>query len=446
MTYFTSSLKNLLKAIQSIALMLSLLALIGISVFGTTATAFAQNSPTPTGPCTILKDKTRFYIPNPGSHIHTNIMDYGWFNRKDRKIAYLDIYTENCIGKKVKVGITSQRTAGAILDVARMSASGSDEFLIEDDGSGNGKGSLRLSFLISEEKCRELTTQEIQGNIAQFLKVMNDHKAEVIEIAKKFDPGFDENTFNQFGPSYMEGTILPFLLGVADIQYGNGFDISPVDLFINGAPYKTYTWTTSSFGLEDIESFVVGPGQQIWGNTQSNPAVGIAVNEIATRENIQFISSCDYEASVRPAESSILGSVAGKIKVGRVQYQCFDDEPLTGILGGNPFATDRQCSDGNDEEFVRPMQWTFDREPLSNLANSTGLDSDSPCLDQFGDIIPGCQELLAPLPGFGRTIDDSLSIGKYVNTAFQMVMGFLGLAAVIKIIMGGIKYMTSDTL
>jgi len=54
--------------------------------------------------------------------------------------------------------------------------------------------------------------------------------------------------------------------------------------------------------------------------------------------------------------------------------------------------------------------------------------------------------LLAPLPleGAGNNVNSSINIDKYVKGMFQLAIGLAGGLAVLRIIMGGIKYMTTD--
>ncbi|MCD8495139.1 MAG: NlpC/P60 family protein [Candidatus Pacebacteria bacterium] len=70
---------------------------------------------------------------------------------------------------------------------------------------------------------------------------------------------------------------------------------------------------------------------------------------------------------------------------------------------------------------------------------------DEECLDDLGQPIEGCYALLAPLPGISRVTADT-TIGEYLNIVIRIVIGMLGLLAVIMIVVGGIQYMSTDAI
>jgi lipoprotein-anchoring transpeptidase ErfK/SrfK len=54
-----------------------------------------------------------------------------------------------------------------------------------------------------------------------------------------------------------------------------------------------------------------------------------------------------------------------------------------------------------------------------------------------------CYELLAPIPGFGDSVNTD-SLGEYINIVFQIGLGIAGVLAILMIIYAGVKYMTTD--
>jgi len=79
-----------------------------------------------------------------------------------------------------------------------------------------------------------------------------------------------------------------------------------------------------------------------------------------------------------------------------------------------------------------------------NLSGNSS-DTDSPCYNPITrQLDEKCQELISPLPGFGDFVDENLTIGEYFNTMLRIVIGFMGIAAVVLIIFAGIRYMTAD--
>lgn len=70
---------------------------------------------------------------------------------------------------------------------------------------------------------------------------------------------------------------------------------------------------------------------------------------------------------------------------------------------------------------------------------------DPACINDDGTVIDNCYGLLAPLPGLTR-ITDQTSLGAYLNIVVQIIIGLIGLLAVVMIVVGGIKYMSTDAI
>ncbi len=77
------------------------------------------------------------------------------------------------------------------------------------------------------------------------------------------------------------------------------------------------------------------------------------------------------------------------------------------------------------------------RPPSQNAQTSQACDS-LPADEQ-----EGCYELLAPIPGFGDSVNTN-SLGEYINIVFQIGLGIAGVLAILMIIYAGVKYMTTD--
>jgi len=89
------------------------------------------------------------------------------------------------------------------------------------------------------------------------------------------------------------------------------------------------------------------------------------------------------------------------------------------------------------------LDWEIKGTAENLSGNST--DTDSPCYNPVTrQLDDKCQELISPLPGFGDFVDENLTIGEYLNTMLRIIIGFMGIAAVILIIFAGIRYMTAD--
>ncbi len=54
-------------------------------------------------------------------------------------------------------------------------------------------------------------------------------------------------------------------------------------------------------------------------------------------------------------------------------------------------------------------------------------------------------ELLEPLPGLEK-VEQSMDVGKWVNTMVRVIIGIIGVLAVVMIVVGGIQYMTTDAI
>ena len=153
------------------------------------------------------------------------------------------------------------------------------------------------------------------------------------------------------------------------------------------------------------------------------------LEQIVRKHKIFVPSSCDYTAMARPVADATPGpynpapGAVPWVKSDRLKFQCNNYD---------------NCRAGNT------LQWVLGRTQQT-VGGGAYLPSTSKCLDAQGNPIVGCQDLLAPLPGFGYTIGSDLSIGKYVNTVIKIVIGLMGIAAVFIIIGAGIEYMTSDS-
>jgi len=75
----------------------------------------------------------------------------------------------------------------------------------------------------------------------------------------------------------------------------------------------------------------------------------------------------------------------------------------------------------------------------NTVAGGTQRDDTQP--DATKGYKKGCNALLAPLPGLDK-VDESVSLGQYINTIIRVAIGILTAAAVVALVIVGIQYMT----
>lgn len=127
-------------------------------------------------------------------------------------------------------------------------------------------------------------------------------------------------------------------------------------------------------------------------------------------------------------------------------FQCIDNR------AGVSVAT--RCNEGNitnsgDDGWRRTG---FTNVSFYNIAGEqitgteTDYNTDSPCYDATlnngtGGYKPGCNALLAPLPGL-TFVDSNMGVGQYINIIIRVAIGILTAIAVVVFIVIGIQYMT----
>jgi cell wall-associated NlpC family hydrolase len=158
----------------------------------------------------------------------------------------------------------------------------------------------------------------------------------------------------------------------------------------------------------------------------------------AGEEHCDFIgvaSTCNYYIEWRddngPAESVGNGVIQNTYQVAvpnarlwELQYTCDDS-----------------CDTDWEWVSIEPRQ-TADGTIIDDL----DIPVDERCRDaETNEQIEGCYSLLAPLPGIDRVTENE-TVGGYLNTLIQIIIGVIGLLSVVMIIVGGIQYMSTDAI
>lgn len=131
-------------------------------------------------------------------------------------------------------------------------------------------------------------------------------------------------------------------------------------------------------------------------------------------------------------------------------FQCIDNRANVSVA--------TRCNEGNvftngDDGWRRTG---FTNVNFYNVAGEqitgteTDYNTDSPCYDATlnggtGGYTPGCNALLAPLPGLTHVTAD-IGIGQYINIIIRVAIGLLTAIAVIMLIVEGLRYMTIGSI
>ena len=334
---------------------------------------------------------------NNSINIPGGVITYNWRKDGGGTTLTLEIATSNCSGKKIAVSVRSNRNSQNIKVLNNA------VFPIEDGGG------ISMRMVVADEQCVFLTDKELENLM--------------VAIA---------DTLESEGVSFIQG--------VAPYRANLGYVPRDIGSFV-------YTFRIGWQGNKEL----LAKEKKL----SSIPDIGVLHNPLEWREGISFLknyyhygwlpqeieeldkiikknnifvpSSCDYTAMARPVIDAVPGpynpapGAVPWVESDRLKFPCHS---IHDCRAGNTWA-------------LGPVQQT--------VGGGAYLPSTSKCLDAQGNPIIGCQDLLAPLPGFGYTIGNDLSIGKYVNTVIKIVIGLMGIAAVFIIIGAGIEYMTSDS-
>ena len=325
------------------------------------------------------------------------VITYDWRkNNVGGKKVTLEITTSNCSGKKIAVSVQSNRRSG-FPTIKELS---NKEFPVEDGGG------ISMRLVVADEQCAFLTEKE-QNDLAKAI-------ADTLEN---------------------EGT--SFIQNVSQYRANIGYTPRSIGSFVS--TFRNSGWQQFLSDKEGYPLFLAtqNPLERIEGMSYLKnyntygwlPQEIEELDKIIKKNDIFVPSSCDYTAMARPVIDAVPGpynpapGAVPWVKSDRLKFQCNNYD---------------NCRAGNT------LQWVLGRTQQT-VGGGAYLPSTSKCLDAQGNPIVGCQDLLAPLPGFGYTIGSDLSIGKYVNTVIKIVIGLMGIAAVFIIIGAGIEYMTSDS-
>lgn len=147
-----------------------------------------------------------------------------------------------------------------------------------------------------------------------------------------------------------------------------------------------------------------------------------------------------------------------------LSYECINDSDGTNEAGlfGNICSSHAEVFEGGQvgEFFGNRGSWDFlGKSPNLKSATFGGdiiedvteFNTDSPCYDNdpnsltYGGYKPGCNALLAPLPGLSL-IDSTVTLGTYINTIVRLAIGLIVVFAVVMLVSYGFQYMTQGSI
>ena len=307
----------------------------------------------------------------------------GWFQEGKTSII-LSVLTKDCVDQEIKIEIKSRRPGYLDQGIAKLEGK---SFLIE---KGNKEG-YEIAFRVGEELCEPITSTEAaltRGPLLNFLNQKTDQ-----EIAALLGYGTALPVFEELSGSGKEQLIEKIEEYPGDIP-DQGRDLASV--LIKGNPFIAK-------GLSKRLAEYIQESQ---------------------KNLLEYKAPCEFFVEISDMQNNQLYKQSDNF----LRYSCAGD------AGG--------FFDGICEQNVA---WDI-LKTSSNIGGISSIDKDNPCYDENGvnNRLEGCQELLAPLPGFGDRVDENLTLGTYINTLLQMVIGFMGIIAVLMIIASGVKYMTTE--
>ncbi|MCB9808800.1 C40 family peptidase [Candidatus Nomurabacteria bacterium] len=379
-----------------------------------------------------------FQIPDAAGGPYTST----WFEDDKPPKVIAKIFTQGCSGQTVKISLMSNRAAGSVADLDKR------EFTLEEDGT------LGLLLTAGQELCSELSYTERQPIKDQITAFVSTNRQALFELFQEKDM-LDAYTSDWLGiqvgdpwanaDEMFEDIKDDFLDEYTDNDIIGGLDSNTSS---NTTKYdfyaKMFYESTIVGGVASSVIFVAGGVAATWISgglagvaTASLVTAGMpggVANEAATlgvlREflapfiasQVTFPAPCDYYIALENENGEI--SKADNVKQ-HLRFHCDTTKTVS-------------CK----AEFP----WKFHKSD-TNIGGFNPMDESNPCYDPSQPDLrkPGCQELLAPIPGFGDRVDENLSLGKYINTLLQMVIGFMGIIAVLMIIAAGVKYMTTES-
>jgi hypothetical protein len=158
---------------------------------------------------------------------------------------------------------------------------------------------------------------------------------------------------------------------------------------------------------------------------------------------VAFDSNSKVTLTVRAGEDECEGSIchyAVEINDDDGETETEDVSPSSSLFWELKYPCDGSCDTPWELISIEPQQ--TNGIIVSGL-HQTGVDPN--CVDKNGNEIPNCYGLLAPLPGLNH-VEENLGIGQYLNTVVQVIIGIIGVLAVVMIMVGGIQYMTTDAI
>lgn len=385
--------------------------LVAVAAFLLPATAGAQ-AQTPAGPCTItsaqfkpLSNQPSWTDKNGNFFLGANFNgEDGWFQEQNTNIV-VSVRTQNCAGTEIGIEVKSNRpeyldqTIGALQD---------KKFLIEE----NSAEGYELALQVGEEYCQDLTNDEIENTKAFPLSVLINDTADDAELRALI--GLSNGVFAGDNQDIdVRGELTRYIE-----YYGSAL----VGAFIgeDGVDLASYLFAFQRKGdsiAQTIDADIVGPFlNYLYENHKTKTS---------------FPNPCEFYLKITNPDSvngdkdfSTLTSTPKQI----LRYSCDGDLKAPGFS---------ICE--------QDVTWKL-LQQNSNIGGLMPIDPSNPCYDPNAANLrkADCQELLAPLPGFGDRVDENLGLGEYINTLLQMVIGFMGIIAVLMIIAAGVKYMTTE--
>lgn len=324
-----------------------------------------------------------------------------WSEKSDKQIL-LTIKTKNCAQKEITIVVKSNRpNYKNEINIENLK---DKKFLIE----GNSQEGLELVLIVKEEFCQDLSQSERQSSNFPIEFFKSKTEAELAKLLgysdSKFpdlflDPAYGSTKTNN-GYWAIKNSLNTGEEENIDRDFISAMFLAPAASNIPQSPYIEYRKT-----IYDYLNFL----------------------KLNFKNKTNYQTPCEYYFGVESPDG--------------LEYSLFNKSSLLRYsCEGSVYGFGSQCEGSSDSE-----KWIVGQS-VSNIGGISNIEKDSPCYDPNNPNTPlvGCQELLAPLPGFGDRVDEKLGLGQYINTLLQMVIGFMGIIAVLMIIASGVKYMTTE--
>lgn len=324
---------------------------------------------------------------------------------------FIEVSTSaGCVDKKISVDISATQDTGASSFDLFSVAGNFEEIEIGE------KQRYSAIFRIGEDKCTPVDPDVKKSEVLTFVNgLLQEHEDELLMQVQ--DVYSDYNTDNIIGDRVNFASVWGAAAFLTTFGWYRPDIVASLNHRLGSGLARGYTRERITDHLRNYT---------IDGQPVGRKEVGVIMPEVVDTYNLEYPDCTFWVHAWAYDEAASLAS----------------DEEM------GPF---KAFCDGECDSSTQP--WRILQQ--STTLGADALNEDDPCYDASGQSIGNrlehCQELLAPLPGFGRSINtdpdspERMTIGKYVNTLLRVVLGVMSIAAVIMIIFAGLKYMTSTS-